>query len=252
MGKSSDALKPSHRCAVCEHGFSLTLWKHTCDMCRRTVCDDCAPRNTESVDSNGKTTKLRVCEICSTSGRHLGRVVGQDSATNGAPGTGASRLDPNSEAERERRARLIEERNKAQEARGRPQHADGARSTRSVAPGKEHPLAPSLSPPTLSSSPVSTPVTPPPPHTNSGNSECSVNPVLEAAMRRQKQQQVRHSTTASPSAASMSPEKKQLIYTIETLLAKHHEDPPLGLRASEEPKLRVYLQYLRNKYHVNE
>ncbi|KAG5488650.1 hypothetical protein JIQ42_00262 [Leishmania sp. Namibia] len=254
MGKSSATSSPAQRCAECERSFGMTLWRHTCDVCRRIVCDDCAPRSTESVDATGATTKLRVCKTCGTNGRRLCSAIDGNAVIDSAQSTGIARADPNSEAERERRARLIEERNKLQRSRGCPQRADSESGSR-VAFASERPvlLAPAVSSaaPASSRASVSSPAAPPPPH-SSGSPEGLVNPALEAAMRRQQQQQARGSAAASLPGARMSSEKTRLLCEIEMLLAKHGEDPPFGLRASNEAKLRGYLQFLKKKYCMSE
>ncbi|KAG5489396.1 hypothetical protein GH5_00265 [Leishmania sp. Ghana 2012 LV757] len=254
MGKSSATSSPAQRCAECERSFGMTLWRHTCDVCRRTVCDDCAPRSTESVDATGAATKLRVCKTCGTTGRRLCSSVGGNATIDSAQSTGIARPDPNSEAERERRARLIEERDKMQRSRGCPQRADSESGSR-VAFASERPVLPapavSSAAPALSRASVSSPGASPPPLDSSGSPERLVNPALEAAMRRQQQQQARGRSAASLPEASMSSEKTRLLCEIEMLLAKHREDPPFGLRASDEVKLRGYLQFLK-KYCMNE
>ncbi|CAG9583776.1 conserved hypothetical protein [Leishmania major strain Friedlin] len=233
----------------------MTLWKHICDVCHRTVCDDCAPRNTESVDAKGEKATLRVCKTCGTTGHRLGSAVGGHSAADGAQGTGAARPDPHSEAERERRARIIEERSRAQKNRGRPQRAGGEGDSRAAvaserpAPPARAPSSPTSAPPRASASP---PAAPPPLPANSGSQERLVNPALEAAMRRQQQQQAHGRTAPTLPAANMSPEKTRLLCEIEALLAKHLEDPPFGLRAADEAKLHGYLQFLKKKYHLSE
>ncbi|KAG5465552.1 hypothetical protein CUR178_00257 [Leishmania enriettii] len=248
MGKSSNTSSPSQRCAECERSFSVTLWRHTCDVCRRTVCDDCAPRSTASVDATGTTTKWRVCKTCGTTGRRRCSAVGGNATIDTAQSTVIARPDPNSEAEREHRARLIEERNKMQRSRGCPQRADSESGSR-VAFASERPVLPA---PASSRVSASSPVAPPPPPDSSGSPERLVNPALEAAMRRQQQQQARGRSAASLPEASMSSEKMRLLCEIEMLLAKHREDPPFGLRASDEAKLRGYLQFLKKKYCMSE
>ncbi|KAG5464076.1 hypothetical protein LSCM1_00256 [Leishmania martiniquensis] len=255
MGKSSASSSSSQRCAECQRGFGMTLWRHTCDVCRRTVCDDCAPRSTESVDVMGEATKLRVCKTCGTTGHRPGNAVGGNSATDSAKCTVTVRPDPNSEAERERRAHLIEERNKIQRNRGCSRRADSESGPRSALTSERHaPPAPALSPHTPASSraSVSSPAAPPPAPESSGTPATPLNPALEAAMRRQQQQQARGRAAASLTEASMSSEKARLICEIEMLLAKHREDPPFGLRASDEAKLRGYLQFIKKKYCVSE
>ncbi|AIO02387.1 hypothetical protein LPMP_352500 [Leishmania panamensis] len=233
----------------------MMLWKHTCDVCHRSVCDDCAPRSTKSAGAKGEITNLRVCKTCGTTGHRLGKAVNDNSATDGTQGTGAARPDPNSETERELRVRLIEERNKAQQRRGCPQLARSASGSRATVAG-EKPASPAPAPsspaPALSRTSVSSPAALPSPLQNSENPEHPVSPALEAAMRRQLQQQQARGCAASSSlAAKMSPKKKRLLFEIETLLEKHREDPPFGLRASDETKLRGYLQFLKTKYHSN-
>lgn len=253
MGNSSSDASPGQRCAVCERSFGMLLWKHTCDVCRRTVCDDCGPRETESTNAQAETTLLRVCKVCAASGRRVGNATGGDAAVAAGPAGGAGRVDPNSESEREKRARLIEERNKAQQSRGRPAGGTG-----------ERPAAPTrLAPPTSSTAAAASPSAPAPsaasppsqPAQSPPQSDRPINPALEAAMRRQQQQQQQGrggSAAAAGASANMSPEKMRLLREVEALLAKHNEDPPFGLRASDETKLRGYLQFLKSKYHVNE
>ncbi|KPI87014.1 hypothetical protein ABL78_3926 [Leptomonas seymouri] len=268
----------SQRCAVCERSFGMLLWKHTCDICHRTVCDDCAPRDTESVTHSGEATKLRVCKSCGTAGRRLSGSTGDATVAKKCSGPGqgsaaAPRPDPNSEAERERRAAIIDARNKSQQNRGRPQGGLAGQSSTLM------PLASPLHPPppaptnnsnsrattVTSVSPCSTsPVVasawkmpeaaPPPPSSPPPETSASkpANPALEAALRRQQQQQARSGSAASASATRMSPEKTKLLCDIEALLAKHNEDPPFGLRASDEAKLKGYLHYLKTKYRVPE
>lgn len=249
----------------------MMLWKHTCDVCRKTVCDDCAPRNTDSVGSDGETTKLRVCQTCGSTGRRLGgggSTAANETATSleappqrGVEQAGGS-VDPNSEAERARRVAIIEARNKSQQSRGRPQGTGGSAAPRpapAAAPAASPPPPPQPSAPAQSTAPAVT--TPPPaavaaaaaaPATNASNRPS--NPALEAAMRRQQQQQqqARGGSAAAAQAANMSPEKVKLLREIDTLLEKHREEPPFGLRASDEIKLKGYLQYLKTKYKVSE
>ncbi|GET93321.1 hypothetical protein, conserved [Leishmania tarentolae] len=242
MGKASDPASHRRRCAECERSFGITLWKHNCDVCHRTVCDDCAPRSTEGVDAKGEKVALRVCKTCNTTGHRLGSTAHGNCTTDSAQGTGNARPDPHSEAERERRARIIEERNMAQKNRGRPQHTDGEGGSRAaVTRTRPTPPAPATS------TPAAPPSSPP---ENSGSQERVVNPALEAAMRRQQQAHGR--AAASSPAANMSPEKTRLLCEIEALLAKHREDPPFGLRAADDAKLRGYLQYLKKKYGLME
>lgn len=272
----------SQKCAVCNRSFGITLWKHTCDVCHRTVCDDCAPRNTESVDAKGKATELRVCKTCGVSGRRLGDVTpGQSSSAPAATGAAAPRADPNSETERARRVAAVEARNKSQQSRGRPQSGSAVCDSRGGARGGAAsgtlrssvlPFAAPLPAPKNNMSPTSVPpsvtspapaaeapataasATPPPPSAASGNASRPTNPTLEAALRRQQQQQAHNGATGAgaQAAANASPEKLQLLREIEALLAKHSEEPPFGLRASDETKLKGYLQYLKTKYHVAE
>ncbi|KAK7199965.1 FYVE zinc finger containing protein [Novymonas esmeraldas] len=249
MGKSSDSAAPGQRCAQCERGFGMMLWKHTCDVCRRTVCDDCAPRSTDSVDADGGATKLRVCKSCSVTGHRLG-----GSAADTTLSPAAARPDLNSEAERERRARLVEERNKAQQSRGRQLQANGGSAPRpgNAAARPTPPVAAATSPPpaqpntqVLSSTDSPSPT--------AASAARPANPALEAALRRQQQQQQQAGArNAGSAAAAASPEKLRLLQEIEAVLAKHGEDPPFGLRASDEAKLRGYLQFIKSKHHVSD
>ncbi|KPA80229.1 hypothetical protein ABB37_05200 [Leptomonas pyrrhocoris] len=270
----------SQKCAVCGRPFGMLLWKHTCDVCHRTVCDDCAPRNTESIGPNGEATKLRVCKSCGTAGRRLGGSTADNDATANKKDGGAGpvpttvpRPDPNSEEERARRTAIIEARNRSQQTRGCPRAVDsaGQRATpvSPTLPAPSPPPAPtndSNSPAataTLSStSPVaattqetpSATMTPPAPLSPSAVTSAGrpTNPALEAALRRQQQQQARSGAAAAARVANTSPEKMRLLREIDALLAKHHEEPPFGLRASDEAKLKSYLQYLKAKYHESE
>jgi hypothetical protein len=255
------------KCPVCNRSFGTMLWKHTCDVCHRTVCDDCAPRKTEGVDANGEATKLRVCKLCGSSGRRLGdaTIAGKSASASPTGAEAAPRPDPNSEAERERRAAIIEARNKSQQSRGRPQGWQAATGTRAT------PVPPVSSSSSNSALPVQTSnvttvtaaassSTPPnttaaslPSSTAANSASRPSNPALEAALRRQeRQQRARGGAAAAAQTASMSPEKTRLLREIEGLMAKHSEEPPFGLRASNETKLKSYLQYLKTKYHISE
>lgn len=205
--------KHTSACIVCARSFGLKRWKHTCVRCGQKVCDDCAPKVSHP---DGRSA-------CTNNGDGDGksRICSKCVAKCGVGAT-VSSLDSHAHSTRSiakagvRASSTVDSRYSSQsEGDGRKLgHAD---STSSVSAG----------------------------HVASGN------PVLEAALRRQKNNMLRGQNSigdTSPSATSAA--KLQLLRDIDIILAKHNETAPLGLRLSDEVKLRSYLLYLREKYNA--
>lgn len=241
-------------CPICRRSFGFFLWKHTCSVCKATVCDDCAPvMSSAQREAMPNPDILRICTTCAgghPSGTHQGhRLGGGTSAAAGGPKPSVSSVDAQSETEREKRARIIEERMKVQQNRGRSSQL----------------AVPSSSPANLYNpgTPQATATPPPPPQqqqqmpsvsqargeappTSSASTafSSSSNPALEAAMRRQQQQGGSKPSTGGNTSA----EKVRLLHEIESILQQRGEATPFGLRSSDEAKLRSYLKYLKDKY----
>jgi hypothetical protein len=52
--------KETNDCEECNAEFGLFRWKHTCSVCTRVLCDDCAPQQHEASDA-------RLCQSCAGS-----------------------------------------------------------------------------------------------------------------------------------------------------------------------------------------
>ncbi|CCW66925.1 unnamed protein product [Phytomonas sp. Hart1] len=201
------------KCPLCVRSFGLILWKHTCQICKRTVCDDCAPKMSQT-DNHGK--KIRVCSECYDS-MNISKFTSKYTSKSSNSATFEGNHKNNSVHE------------KQAEAVGEKNHSThvGKSNSNSTLAASGHPSKSSINYLGTITSP---------------RSECNVNnPVLEAALRRQKGNSLNNER-------KIGDEKMNLIYEIETLCESKGETAPFGLRASDEVKLRSYLKYLKGKY----
>ncbi|EAN87387.1 hypothetical protein C3747_114g93 [Trypanosoma cruzi] len=199
-------------CPLCARSFNMLLWKHACDCCRKTVCDDCAPK------VNGR----RECRACAAKAK-------EQQSRQRNPSNPAS-----AEEERAARMRAAEERMRAEQQRGRPQSRGVQRPGPPVtAPPKEFSLQQDRDYGTPSPSPHAGAPT---------RANAEENPVLAAALRRRQQEQLGMKANWENSS-----EKTRLLTAILEVLHQRGEEEPFGLRSMDEAKLQAYLRYVKNR-----
>ncbi|CCW60107.1 unnamed protein product [Phytomonas sp. EM1] len=215
------------KCPICAHTFSLILWKHTCQECKRTVCDNCAPKK---VQPGGYSKKRRVCSECLD---YTNALRAANSYSSKGVNDAVARNRRNDE-QRERRAVRVGEGMHAMQIDD--YHANSmAVSTLKDLPGKaQNREAAAEHSPKGSMNYLGTMEA----HTTERKIS---NPVLEAALRRQN-------NNSHSNDADIANDKVRLINEIEMLCKSKGETTPFGLRASDEAKLRSYLKYLKEKY----
>ncbi|ESL11650.1 hypothetical protein TRSC58_00595 [Trypanosoma rangeli SC58] len=206
-------MTPAPACPLCKRHFGAFRWRHTCNHCEKTVCDDCAP----------KLDGSRQCTACAAKAKRQQQ-------------TQKLRQIPNPvsvEDERATRMRAAEERMKAAMQRGRPQGRDVQNPVLSVeTPIREMPPQKQCDTGASSSTHADVP-------TRANPEE---NPVLAAALRRREQEQLGGNTNRGNSS-----EKMRLLTAILAILHQWGEDEPFGLRSMDEMKLQSYLRYLKSK-----
>ncbi|RNF03154.1 hypothetical protein TraAM80_06012 [Trypanosoma rangeli] len=201
-------------CPLCKRHFGILRWRHECDHCKKTVCDDCAPKLHDS----------RQCTACAAKAKQLRQTQKLQQIPN-----------PVSVGdERATRMRAAEERMKAAMQRGRPQTRDVQHPVLSVeTPIREMPQQQQMCDTGTSSSTHADVPT---------RANPEENPVLAAALRRREQEQLGGNTNRGNSS-----EKMRLLSAIVAVLHQWGEDEPFGLRSMDETKLQSYLCYLKSK-----
>ena len=195
----------------------MTRWRYNCHMCGEVICDDCSPF-TAMLPPVWVTEPVRVCKACMPEvsqrtqvKKDGGRVLG---------GSTAPALSE--DQERERRARLAEERanrgNRPAVAPTRqpakPNQTSNAQPAQSsLGGGREEPQA---------------------------RQEGS-NPMLEAALRRQQQR-----NEGSSNQPAADPEKAALLSQIAAVYRGRGDTEPFGLRSMDVPRLRLHLKHLQD------
>ncbi|RNF26580.1 uncharacterized protein Tco025E_01350 [Trypanosoma conorhini] len=200
-------------CPLCKRPFGLFLWRHECGYCKKTVCDDCAP----------KVKDHRQCSACAARVKQQQQTQQPRRTSNPA----------SAEGERAARMRAAEERMKAAQQRGRPQSRGG-----------QAPVLPVAEPASRMSQQQQcyTGASPSPQADVPTRANPAENPVLAAALRRRQQEQFGGNANRGNSA-----EKMQLLTAILAVLHQRGEDEPFGLRSMDETKLQAYLRYLKSK-----
>lgn len=250
MPAASGSKKASH-CPLCKREFGIFLHRYTCGRCEGTFCDDCTPNKYVVSAEAGAESVCKTCEqaliargVTQDGGRRLDGHVATSTGSSTASG-GTSRPAPDDESEREKRARIAEERVRATARTTTSSQQPKRSEANALAPVRCPPAA--ASPPaevatedrtqnpvvTSSTAPSSAPLDRP---------DQPVNPVLAAALRRQEQQ-----LRPGSNMPANDPEKQRLLNEIVHLLKMRREDEPFGLRAMDATKLRMYLQHLKPK-----